>query len=85
MKDQCTCHAFGIYRGLVHDDADPEGLMRLKVLVPQLFGITPTDWAWPCVAVGETVTPALGAPVWVMFIAGDVEKPVWVGTWPTAV
>ena len=82
MDKPCNCHAFGIYRGSVSDNNDPEGLMRLRLVVPQVFGTeTVTGWAWPCIGVGDTDVPDNGAPVWVMFIGGDVEHPVWVGTW----
>ena len=41
---------FGIYRGVVVDNADPLGRGRLKVIVPQISGEAVTDWAWPVVA-----------------------------------
>jgi hypothetical protein len=74
----------GCYRGKVIDNADPEDLLRLRVQVPQLLGNAVTDWAWPSIpeAVGVT-TPAVGDPVWVMFEAGDIERPVWIGVWRT--
>lgn len=74
----------GIYRGKVVDNADPEDLMRCRVVVPQVLGSeTVSDWAWPCVDVGSTEVPEIGAPIWIMFIGGDVDHPVWVGTWKT--
>lgn len=84
MDRSCTCHAFGIYRGQVSDVNDPENLMRVKVTVPQIFGPTPLqNWAWPCVDVDAITVPPLGTPVWIMFVGGDVEHPVWLGTWKT--
>lgn len=77
----CNCHFYGIYRGIVTAVADPEGLMRIKAVVPQVLGESPTGWMWPCVDVGATTVPALNAPVWVMFEAGDPNYPVWLGTW----
>lgn len=38
---------FGIYRGVVVDNADPLGKGRLKVIVPQVLGEGVTNWAWP--------------------------------------
>lgn len=74
----------GVYRGIVVDATDPEGLFRLRVQIPQLFGNSITDWAWPAIpiAVGVT-TPAPGDNVWITFEAGDPERPVWVGVWRT--
>jgi hypothetical protein len=74
--------SYGVYRGVVIDNVDPEGLSRLRVQVPQLLGTVPTDWAWPSlpIAVGVSV-PAVNDPVWVMFEAGDINRPVWVGIW----
>lgn len=43
--------AHGLYRGIVTNNNDPEGLSRVKAVVPQVYGdgLTETDWAWPCV------------------------------------
>jgi hypothetical protein len=64
------------------DNADPEGLSRLRVQVPQLLGTVPTDWAWPSmpIAMGVAV-PSVNDPVWLLFEAGDIERPVWIGIW----
>lgn len=72
----------GLYRAIVTNNRDPESLLRLKVQVPQLFGMTETDWLPPVVpvAVGVTV-PGIGDPVWVSFEAGDINRPVWMGIW----
>ena len=76
--------ANGIYRALVVDNDDPEGLLRLRVRVPQLLGQAVTDWAWPSlpVAVGVTV-PNVDEPVWVAFEGGEIDRPVWLGVWRT--
>jgi hypothetical protein len=40
---------FGIYRGSVTNNVDPESRYRLKVKVPAVFGVDQeTDWALPC-------------------------------------
>ena len=70
----------GIYRGAVLDNADPMRLKRLKVHVPAFAGGAPLDWASPCVPVGKSAVPPIGAIVWVMFEAGDPSQPVWMGT-----
>ncbi len=78
---------FGKYRGLVVDNADPELLGRLKVRVPSVLGNeVVTGWALPCLPYGGDADqgmlfiPEVGAGVWVEFEEGDLEFPVWVGT-----
>lgn len=85
---------FGKYRGTVVDNADPEQLGRLRLMVPSLFGGSAnpqptdpfvTDWAWPCVPFGGTAeqgfffVPEVGAKVWVEFEEGNLDCPIWVG------
>jgi len=78
---------YGKYRGLVVDNADPEQLGRLKIKVPSVLGEdVVTGWALPCVPYGGDVNqgflfiPEVGAGVWVEFEEGDLEFPIWVGT-----
>jgi uncharacterized protein involved in type VI secretion and phage assembly len=78
---------YGKYRGLVVDNADPERLGRLKLRVPSVLGNeVVTGWALPCVPYGGDVNqgmlfiPEVGAGVWVEFEEGDLEFPIWVGT-----
>lgn len=77
----------GKYRGLVVDNADPEQLGRLKLRVPSVLGDkVVTGWALACVPYGGMgdqgllAVPDVGAGVWVEFEEGDLEFPVWVGT-----
>lgn len=79
---------FGKYRGLVVDNADPQQLGRLKVRVPSLLGEqVVTGWATPCAPYGGAadqgmlLVPDVGAGVWVEFEEGDLEFPIWVGTY----
>lgn len=127
---------YGMYKGIVVNDVDPEGLFRLTAQVPQVFGDpgVASEWAWPCfpwllqanlVITGaqDTVafvvsggnftlsTPATSGPsgaldgvitgtemtgqltslsrvvpppgtgVWISFEGGDVDAPIWHGTW----
>lgn len=103
---------FGLYRGVCTRNADPEGLYRIRLSIPQVLGEGESPWAWPCFPPGwkdglhlnhvftdndttggsstETLVhalkeavPAVGEPTWVMFEAGDPEKPVWMGVWRT--
>jgi uncharacterized protein involved in type VI secretion and phage assembly len=77
----------GKYRGIVVDVEDPEMLGRIKVQVPSVLGDqVSTGWAMPCVPYGGEANrgflfvPEVGAGVWVEFEEGDLEFPVWVGT-----
>jgi uncharacterized protein involved in type VI secretion and phage assembly len=79
---------FGKYRGVVVDNADPERLGRLKVKVPSVLGAdVVTGWALPCAPYGGDANqgfffiPETGAGVWVEFEEGDLEFPIWVGTY----
>jgi uncharacterized protein involved in type VI secretion and phage assembly len=79
---------FGKYRGLVVDNADPQKLGRLKVRVPSVLGQDiVTGWAMPCVPFGGAdnqgmlMIPDVDAGVWVEFEEGDLEFPIWVGTY----
>lgn len=38
----------GLYRGTCMDIADPQGLGRVRVKVPQLFGEATLGWAYGC-------------------------------------
>lgn len=69
------------YRGWVQTTSDPEGLNRLKLLVPQALGDLATDWAFPMQPLGLSQLPQRGDPVWVMFEGGDPALPIWAGSW----
>lgn len=71
---------FGIYKGTVVNNADPENAGRLTALVPGVLGPVPTTWALPVRPPGITLAiPEPGTLVWVMFEGGDVSSPVWAG------
>jgi len=78
---------YGKYRGFVVDNGDPEMLGRLKLQVPSVFGAdVVTGWALPCLPYGGDAgqgflfIPEVGAGVWVEFEEGDLEFPIWTGT-----
>lgn len=80
-------HCYGKYRGFVVDNEDPESLGRLKLSVPSLLGNeVVTGWALPCMPYGGDMNqgmlfiPEVGSGVWVEFEEGDLEFPIWVGT-----
>jgi hypothetical protein len=78
---------YGIYKGFVEDNEDPDGLARLKLRVPQVYGKEPYDeWAYPKgVYAGKGYgwynVPEVGDAVWVQFEAGDTRHPVWDFGW----
>jgi hypothetical protein len=72
---------YGVYRGVVVDNADQTGAGRLKVKIPQILGNQSTDWIWPKETSSlKTDVPVKGQGVWVTFEGGDPAYPVWLGT-----
>jgi uncharacterized protein involved in type VI secretion and phage assembly len=79
---------YGIYRGFVADNEDPEFLGRLKLKVPQIYGEdeVPDYWAWSKGIyagnqVGFFAIPNIDDGVWVSFENGDPNYPVWEYGW----
>jgi len=69
----------GVYRAVVKDNRDPNNLRRLKLQV-QTTGFEVTDWAWPVEPAGiHVAVPEIGQGVWVSYIGGDPEFPIWHG------
>lgn len=77
---------YGLYRGIVLSNVDPEALGRITATVPQVFGDneTPSNWAWPCVPPGSSTLPSPNTGVWIAFEGGDVDHPIWLGVWKLA-
>ena len=78
---------YGKYRGFVVNTEDPKRLGRVRLQVPSVLGReVVTGWAMPCVSYGGQKNqgflsiPEVGAGVWVEFEEGDLEFPIWVGT-----
>jgi len=42
---------FGIYRGVVVSNDDPDNLGRIKMQIPQILGSAVTGWSWPIIGV----------------------------------
>lgn len=81
MASHEDVHLAGVYRGVVTNNEDPLQQLRVKLLVPQLFGDDETDWALPSIPLGLSQLPEPQTVVWVMFEGGDPSFPVWFGTW----
>lgn len=77
---------FGKYRGFVADNDDPEQIGRLRLTVPAVLGEATSGWALPALPFGGLAdqgffaVPEVGAQVWVEFEAGNVNQPIWTGT-----
>ena len=65
---------FGLYRGIVTDNDDPAGLMRIRIRVPSVLGDL-TPFAEPCVPPGVHSVPDVGTGVWIEFESGDPDFP----------
>lgn len=81
----------GKYEGVVTDVSDPKKIGRLRARVPAVLGEdVETGWALPCVPAGGgkergmLFLPQVGDTVWIEFAAGDVSRPIWVGTFWSA-
>lgn len=75
---------FGVYRGVVFDNKDPNNLGRLRLKIPQVFADVPTSWCWQLGAVGLSLSvPEVGQGVWVSFEGGDPSFPMWIGVFGT--
>lgn len=75
---------FGKYPGSVRSNVDPLMKGRLLVEVPDVGGNMLSSWAMPCLPVagpnmGMFTVPPVGAGVWVEFVRGDPDYPIWVG------
>ena len=77
---------YGKYRGFVADNQDPEGRGRLKLRVPSVLGEAVSGWALPCLPFGGMPDqgsfwiPEADAQVWVEFEEGQIDHPIWTGT-----
>lgn len=78
---------YGKHRGFVVENDDPEQLGRLRLKVPSVLGNeVVTGWAMPCLPYGGSANlgtlfiPEIDAGIWVEFEEGDLEFPIWVGT-----
>ena len=84
---------FGVYSATVANVNDPEQRGRVQLRIPSLFGadvhlawavpMGQTYGAGPEGTAGSLIVPELGAPVFVMFLDGSTDVPLWMpGAWP---
>lgn len=71
---------WGVYGGTVANRDDPEGLGRIKVSIPGLID-EESNWALPRSGGsknwGSIHIPPVGADVFVQFLNGDIDHPIW--------
>lgn len=73
---------YGIYRGLVIRNDDPDNCNNLYVWVPEVLGGL-RAWAYPRNQRGgvnhgyKQLTPRINEVVWITFEYGDASKPLW--------
>lgn len=85
---------YGVYRGIVEDNVDPDHRGRIKVRVPSIHGIqadiSTELLPWCIVAMnqsggyyneGSYQIPKIGAGVYLMFEQGDDDHPICFGTY----
>jgi hypothetical protein len=77
---------WGKYPGVVRNPIDPEMRCRLLVSVEDVFGPNISSWALPSLpyaglSLGMYVVPAVGTNVWVEFLHGNPDYPIWTGFW----
>lgn len=72
---------YGLYEGFVFDNQDEEKRGRIRVVLPGLIDEPATAWADPKGATGRNRgayrVPEIGAPVFVQFVNGEPDRPVW--------
>ena len=74
----------GIYPARVEDIFDANNTGRIRVSVADVGGRSLLTWADPCLPIagnnmGMFTVPPVGSAVWVQFVRGDSDYPVWMG------
>lgn len=78
---------YGIYQAKVSDINDPNKRGRIKVICPTVLVGAESAWCDPVVnpvckdLSGDFCIPSVGESVWIMYIEGDVNRPVYLGGW----
>ena len=90
---------YGLYDGVVIDNADPQGRGRVRALCPAINLVKEEDvsndfWMMPSMPglgvdpdsgnmTGMFHPPDVGTNIWIMFSYGNPEFPVYIGGWVT--
>lgn len=84
-QEQSEPRYYGLYHGVVVDNADPMGLSRVTVRVPGVIG-GESGWALPYGFPGAGGpqrglfdVPEIGTDVYIQFLGGDPQCPRWTG------
>lgn len=78
---------YGIYHGIVTNIQDPEKRGRIKVKIPSVLGAdVESAWCDPVIPVaydggGDFCLPQVNEAVWVQFLEGNVNRPLYLGGW----
>lgn len=77
----------GIYQGIVTKTDDPEKRGRIKCKIPKVLGSdVESAWCDPVIPVaydggGDFCVPFIDEAVWIAFICGEVNRPIYLGGW----
>lgn len=86
---ESTGRYYGLYEGIVINNDDPEKRGRLQVKIPSILGEqTFEEWIYGKAIfngkdMGIFSIPSVGSGVWISFINGDAERPIWEMGWFT--
>jgi uncharacterized protein involved in type VI secretion and phage assembly len=74
----------GMYPARVENNIDMLDMARIQVSIADVGGNSISSWALPCLPVagmntGMFTVPPVGSAVWVQFVRGDIDYPVWLG------
>ena len=67
----------GIYKGSVTDNNDPEKRYRILATIPAVLADQSSGWCEPLFSATKT-TLLVGEIVWVLFINGDLTRPIYI-------
>lgn len=78
---------YGKYRAVVVNIVDPENRGRIKVVCPELFGDSVSNWCLSHNHIHNVVSESFSLPeiaevVWIEFERGDINRPIY--TWSSA-
>lgn len=87
LHERAKTQFFGKYRGSVTNVSDPKKMGRLKAKVPFVYGDEQdSNWCIPVTPFagsghGLYLMPEVDDTVWIEFENGDIDLPLWTGSW----